>query len=100
MGYKDPSAILDWAFLWADWLAATETISTATVTATTGITVVSSEINAAPLELNGETQRVGSVVTVWLSGGIVDTTYIGSCRIQTSAGRVDERSFSIVVRDR
>jgi hypothetical protein len=100
MGYKDPDAVLDYAFLWQDWLQATETITSKTVTATTGITVNSSEINVAALTINDVVQKIGSVVTVWLQGGTVDTVYSIACRIVTTAGRTDERTFSLTVKQR
>lgn len=100
LGYKDPNAILDYAFLWQDWLEETETIVTATVTPTTGITLVSSEINGSPLTLETIVHKVGSVVTAWLSGGEAMQTYTVTNRIVTSAGRQDERSFLLKLRER
>lgn len=84
---KDPSAILDWAYDWTDWLAAAETITDHTITADTGITVDSST------ESDGK-------VTVWLSGGTAGINYKVACLITTSAGRTDERTIWIRVVDR
>ena len=84
---KDPSAVLDYVFDWTEWLATGETITDHTITADTGITVDSST------ELDGK-------VTVWLSGGTAGTTYRVECLITTSAGRTDERSLWITVRER
>lgn len=84
---KDPSAVLDYAFDWSDWLATGETISSHTVTADTGLTKDSS------------TEAAG-VVTYWLSGGTAGTNYKVVCRIVTSAGRTDERSAWLQVTDR
>lgn len=104
MGYKDPDAVLDYAFLLQEWLQSDETIVSKTVTATAGITVDSSQINGSPVTatIDGVSveQKTGSVVTVWLSGGTVETAYTVSCRFTTSASRVDERSFSLIVRQR
>lgn len=101
MGFKDPQAVLDYAFLWQDWLAADETITAHTITPSAAtIAVDSSSVNAAAVTLDGIEQKIGSVVTAWLSGGTVDTIYVISCRVTTSAGRVDERSFKLIVRDR
>ena len=97
---KDPSAVLDYKFDWkaltngvdgatSDWLAAAETISTKTITATTGITVDSSSIT-----------DTSTSVTVWLSGGTHGVDYTITCRIVTSASRTDERSMTVKVRDR
>ena len=84
---KDPSAVLDWDFDWTDWLAAAETITNHTITADAGITVDSS------------TEDDGKV-TVWLSGGTAGINYKVACLITTSAGRTDERSIWITVRER
>ena len=84
---KDPSAILDWAYDWTDWLAAAETITDHTITADTGITVDSSTGDAGK-------------VTVWLSGGTAGINYKVACLITTSAGRTDERTIWIKVVER
>ena len=84
---KDPSAVLDWAYDWTDWLAEAETITDHTITADTGITVDSS------------TEDDG-IVTVWLSGGTAGINYKVACLVTTSAGRTDERTIWIKVADR
>ena len=84
---KDPSAVLDWAFDWTDWLATSETIANHTITADTGIVVDSSTENAG-------------IVTVWLSGGTAGINYKVACKITTSAGRTDERTIWIKVVER
>ena len=92
---KDPSAVLDYAFDWTEWLATGETIAVdsetgeklITITADTGITVDSS------------TEDDGKV-TVWLSGGTAGINYKVACLITTSAGRTDERTIWIKVVDR
>ena len=97
---KDPDAVLDWKFDWApltnesaggksDWLASGETISSATITADTGITVDSDSIT-----------DTNTSVTVWLSGGTVGETYSVACEIVTSASRTDERTIQIYVVER
>jgi hypothetical protein len=40
------------------------------------------------------------IVTAWISGGTVGTTYRVECLITTSAGRKDERSLWITVQER
>lgn len=84
---KDPQAVLDWAFEWSNWLAASETISSATVTVDAGLTK--------------DTQsNTSTKVTVWLSGGTLGTTYKVVCRITTNQGRTDERTIGIRLTDR
>lgn len=84
---KDPDAVLDYAFSWASWLDTGETISSRVVTVSSGLT------KDSDVEADG-------VVTAFLSGGTVGTTYTVACKITTSQGRTDERSVYIQVEDR
>lgn len=84
---KDPEAVLDWQFDWSSWLADAETISSHTVTAPAGLTLDSST-------------ESGGVVTAWLSGGTDGERYTVECLITTTAGRTDERSITVAVRER
>lgn len=84
---KDPDAVLDYIFDWAGWLAEGETIVTHDITATTGLTIDSFS-------------ATDKSVTVWLSGGVQATRYTVGCRLSTSAGRTDERTFLVDVRER
>ena len=90
---KDPNAVLDYAFNWAGdddhdpWLEDGDTISSHVVTVDTGITK------------DSDSESSG-VVTVWLSGGTAGTDYTIACKIDTSAGRTDERSIVIHCEER
>lgn len=85
---KDPSAVLDWAFDWSRWLAASEQITgTPVLTIDSGIIKDSQSTSA-------------TTVTVWLSGGTLGVTYKVACRITTNQGRTDERTIAIRVTDR
>jgi len=84
---KDPDAVLDYAFNWSSWLADSETISSHTVTPASGLTLDSSS------ESDGQ-------VTAWLSGGATGKDYEVTCNIVTNAGREDDRSITIQVRER
>lgn len=95
---KDPAAVLDYCFDWkaetngtgeSDWLASGETISSHSVTVESGLTKDSD----AATDTN-------TSVTVWLSGGTDGDDYTVTCQITTSAGRTDERSVTIKVRNR
>ena len=87
MFIKDPDAVLDYAFDWNTWLASGEIISSRVVTADTGLTKVSDS------ESSG-------IVTAWLSGGTAGTSYNVACKIVTSDGRTEERSITVLVRER
>jgi hypothetical protein len=84
---KDPNAELDYAFDWSDWLETGETISSHTITVSTGITKDSDS------ETDG-------IVTVWLSGGTAGNWYTVACKVVTSASRTDERTMDIQVKNR
>jgi hypothetical protein len=86
---KDPDAVLDYKIDWTDWLEAAETISDHVITESTGITVDSSSLTDS-----------GKSVTVWLSGGETGSDYTVTCHVTTSAGRQDDRTITILVRDR
>jgi len=95
---KDPDAVLDYKFDWkaktnlsgnTDWLESSETISSFTITAASGLTVDSSALS-----------DTNTSVTVWLSGGTDGTTYELACKIVTSLSRTDERTISIQVEER
>ena len=85
--YKDPDATLDYGFDWSEWLASGETISSSSWTIPTGLTEESSGFS-------------GGIASVWLSGGTAGTNYEITNKITTSAGRTDERSHVIKVRER
>lgn len=86
---KDPSAVLDYGFDWRAWLesAGNDTIDTSTWTVDTGLTVNASTVS-------------GGVSVVWLSGGTVGVNYTVTNRIVTAGGRTDERSLTVLVRQR
>ena len=95
---KDPDAVLDFRWDWApltngrgrsNWLAAGETITTRTIVAEAGITVDSSSIT-----------DTGTSVTAWLSDGTDGEDYTVTCRVTTSAGRTDDRTIVVLVRER
>lgn len=86
---KDPNATLDYGFVWSDWLTAagSDTISTSTWTADTGLTVNSSSTS-------------GGTAIAWVTGGTVGVNYQLTNRIVTAGGRTDERTMIIQVRQR
>ena len=90
---KDPDAVLYYKFDWAslsngtgdsDWLASGETISSFTITADSGITVLGSSLDDS-----------NTSVVVRLSGGTVPAVYEIVCHIVTSNGNEDDRTMFI-----
>jgi hypothetical protein len=84
---KSPASTLDYEFDWTNWMPATDTISSVTFTASTGLTVASSP---AP-------SHTTLTATAWLTGGTAGQTYTLSCTITTAAGRIDQRTQNVNV---
>lgn len=88
MPAKDPDAVLDYAWDWTEWLAdSSDTISSATVTVSSGITKDTSSASS-------------TAVVVWLSGGTAGQKYTATCHITTTGGRQDDRTLTIPVKQR
>jgi hypothetical protein len=83
---KDPDAVLDYAVDWEAWLG-TDTIASVAWSAPAGLT----------LDAQSHTD---TIATVWLSGGTAGAQYVVGCAVTTAAGRVDERSLTIVCMNR
>ena len=90
---KDPSAVLDYALDWYrggnGWLAAGDSITTSTWT-----------VSDSALVIDSDSITDGHTTVVWLSGGVVDTNYTVTNQVTTAAGRTDERSFTVKVKQR
>ena len=84
---KDPQAVKDYALDWAAMLETGETLLTSSwAVAPSGQLAI------------GLHPIVGSVATVWLSGGTDGTSYTLTNTITTSRGVTDERSVTILVK--
>jgi len=84
--YKDPDAVLDYTIDWETWLGS-DTISTSTWTVPSGITK------------NTDTNTT-TTTTIWLSGGTAGISYDLLDRIVTAAGRTEDRTIAIIVREK
>jgi hypothetical protein len=86
----DPDAVLDYPVDWSDWLTGGDTIVSAEVFPPTGITVGSVDVHP-------------TVVIAWLSGGVPSvsgTKYDVRYHIVTAQGREDDRTITLVVKER
>lgn len=83
---KDPDAVLDYTIDWGPWLG-DDTITSVSWVADADITV-DSETNTT------------TTATVWLSGGTVGARHELTCSIVTAAGREDDRTIAIIIRER
>jgi len=82
---KDPDAVKDYPFDWAQWLPAGDIISAAQA-------IVDDPALTVDSVLHDQT-----TVTVWLSGGQPGKTYKVTCRITTAQGRKEDYSIYITV---
>lgn len=85
---KDPDARLDYTVDWTLWLApVADAIASAVWLPSAGITVSAPTFNA-------------NSATAWATGGVIGNDEFMTCRITTSAGRIDDRTvfFKIVPR--
>lgn len=84
----DPDAHLDYTWDWTAWLAEAETITTAEIIAVDGITAT-------------DTGHDDTSVTTWVTTTLEPGKHGRiTCRITTSAGRVDDRSITLQISDR
>lgn len=88
---KDPDADLDYRVDWSQWLAAGETITGSSWTVPVGITQ-----GTGPQAPTFDSTSA----TIWLTGGTDGQAYPITNRVTTSAGRVDDRTITITVRQR
>ncbi len=84
---KDPDASLQYEVSWASWLAAGEEITSSEWIVPVGITEVS-------------TANTETAATIRLSGGAAGQSYAVTNRITTNQGNTDDRTITLVVRDR
>lgn len=85
---KDPDARLDYTWDWSAWLtAASDTLATATVTPSGTLTAT------VPVLAAGK-------VTSFISGGTAGATETAACRVTTAAGRIDERTLYLKIKQR
>jgi len=90
----DPDAVLEYGFDYSTWLEADETIEDATWTLSpTGVGALEKAT------VHEESITDGKCV-VWLQGGVEGVVYLATCHITTSAGRQDDRTLKIRVKQR
>jgi hypothetical protein len=93
MFVKDPQAILDYTVDWTDWLKG-DTISTSSWTVSPGITVGDGTNGAAA------PSKTDTKTTIWFISGTLGVDYLATNRIVTVAGRTEDRTITVTVRDK
>lgn len=93
----DPDSMLDYTFNWSDWLnAVSDSIATREIVVD-GVTLSSSSIIDGATE--GGVNVSNSRVIVWLRNPVAPRASC-TCRITSVAGRVDDRTIYLIVRNR
>lgn len=87
---KDPDAVLDYTVSWAEWLPDNDTITAST------FTVMSDDDDAVTVD---DTSFNATTTTVWLSGGKTGEKYTVTNHITTAAGRQDDRSLTLTIKE-
>lgn len=86
---KSPTANLDFAVDWSDWLSDGETIASSTWTSPDGLVIETTSYS--------DTQSV-----IWVSDGVINTVYrvINTITTSNTPTRTDQRTVTIKVQDR
>lgn len=90
LGYykeKDSGETLDYGHDWAEWLEATDGISTSAWTADAGVTLSGAAVT-------------GSVTSTLIAGGTIGTRYTITNTVTCTSGRIVQRSFGIVIKEK
>ena len=90
---KDPNAVLDYKVDWTEWLVDGDTITADEWFLDGGL------FDPDDLDIENHTHDDTSA-TAWISGGTAGEEYDVTCRIATAHGRIDDRTFTLVVEDR
>lgn len=84
---KQPADQLDYDLDFSDWLPDTDSI--------TGVTATSSAPELTILSAG----VFGTLVKIWVAGGVSDTTYKVTAVVATQEGRIKELEFKIRVKE-
>lgn len=88
---KDVNDIVDFTIDWSALLETGETILTSTYTFFTVAKIITTDIT------EDSSMSTDTTTTIFIAGGVVDTTYLVANQITTSGGRTYERSFYLRV---
>jgi hypothetical protein len=90
---KDPDANLDYQMDWSNWLESGDSLTTTQWLVSGPDAILKVAASPAP-EVDGPISRC------WLEDGTAGARYKLTCRIETLAGRVDDRTVLVIVRER
>lgn len=84
---KDPDSVMDYKIDWTSWLVS-DTVAASTWTL------------PAALTEHGNTTFDNTSTTLWVSGGVVGSIYECINHITTAAGRQEDQTIKLQVRDK
>lgn len=90
---KDPEAQLTYTFDWSSWLEGNDAVSSVEYT------VAARRNDPTPIVIENS-GSVGNQTYVEISGGQTEKTYLVTCKVTTTDGLIDRRSFRVNVEDR
>jgi hypothetical protein len=64
------------------------------------VEVYNSQINAAPVVIDGVTYAIGQLASTWIRGMVVGTTYEIRLRGTFTGNRIDDRTFRVRCKER
>jgi hypothetical protein len=91
---KDPDALLDFPFEWADWLT-----DIGDTYSTHEFLTVDPDDATTPLVVENS-DHLSGVITAFVSGGTLGKTHELTCRITTVGGRIDDRTLFLKIKAR
>lgn len=94
---KDPDSMLDYSVDWSDWLGADDIASVVWFVDDVEGGVAEGDSLFVEIAYCFFTDKVA---TVWLSQGVVRRSYDVTCRITTTSGRVDDRTFRVKINEK
>lgn len=98
---KDPDAVLDYLYNWADWLTdISDYISSHTFQDVTGVVIDSSAIVDADTSADIPVTVISGGVRAMISGGTPGEPASATCRIVTNGGRTEDRTIIFKIRER
>lgn len=92
---KDPDSKLDYGVDWTAWLGSDTLLSSTWLVTTPAGAAAGTHLSiaAAPIP-----SIDGKITRVWLEGGVVGVTYDVRNRVETTAGRREDRTLKIACR--
>ena len=97
---KDPAAELTVGLWWEDVIVRGDTLASVSWTVPTGLTKLSEGVNTAAIDDAGTIYPIGTVALLRLSGGVADLDYDCVCQVTTGNGDIDERTLTVMARER